>query len=134
MRDTNILIVDDMWDCLLVLRRMLERHGYAVRLAQSGPEAIEQIERRAPAVLMFDVMMPGMSGLEVLERLRANSATARIPVILVSGLIGDDDVLGGYQVGADYYIIKPCTDQQVLRGIALVLGDKEAAEADERAA
>jgi len=132
MRGSDVLIVDDTWDCLLVLRLMLERHGYAVRLAQSGEEAIAQIQARIPDVLMLDVMMPGMSGLEVLERLRGNHVTAGIPVILVSARIGDDDVMAGYQVGADYYITKPCTAQQVLRGIALVLGDKHAAAAAEQ--
>src|SRR5215468_10333214 len=134
MRCSDILIVDDTWDCLLILRLMLERHGFNVRLAQSGVEALASIEERIPDVLMLDVMMPGMSGLEVLERLRANNATARIPVILVSARIGDEDVMTGYQNGADYYITKPCTATQVLRGIALVLGDEEAAAAAAREA
>ena len=132
MHSNDILIVDDTWDCLLVLRLMLEQHGFAVRLAQSGEEALEKIQARAPDVLMLDVMMPGMTGLEVLERVRANHVTARIPVILISAGSGDDEVMAGYQVGADYYITKPCTVQQVLRGIALVVGDGEAAAAVER--
>jgi DNA-binding response OmpR family regulator len=127
MGPRDILIVDDTWDCLLVLRLMLERHGFSVRAAQSGEEALKKIQAHPPDVLMLDVMMPGMSGLELLERLRGESATAQIPVILVSARIGDDDVMAGYQVGADYYITKPCTAQQVIRGIALVLGEDEAA-------
>jgi len=132
MRGSDILIVDDTWDCLLVLRLMLERHGFAVRLAQSGQEALEKIQAKVPDVLMLDVMMPDMSGFEVLERLRANNLTARVPVILVSARIGDEDVMTGYQVGADYYITKPCTVHEVLRGIALVVGDEEAAAAAAR--
>jgi CheY-like chemotaxis protein len=127
MGPRDILIVDDTWDCLLVLRLMLERHGFSVRAAQSGEEALGKIQTQVPDVLMLDVMMLGMSGLELLEHLRDGPTTARIPVILVSARIGDDDVMAGYQVGADYYITKPCTVQQVLRGIALVLGEDEAA-------
>jgi len=126
MPSRDVLIVDDTWDCLLVLRLMLQRHGFSVRAAQSADEALAEIESRTPDVLMLDVMMPGMSGLQLLERLRANPATSGIPVIVVSARIGDDDVMAGYQVGADYYITKPCTAQQVVRGIALVLGEDEA--------
>jgi DNA-binding response OmpR family regulator len=76
---------------------------------------------------MLDVMMPGMSGLEVLEKLREDPATANVPVILVTARTDDDDVMDGYQHGADYYITKPCTARQVSRGVALVLGEAEAA-------
>jgi len=133
MRTREILIVDDTWDCLLVLRLMLERYGYTVRAAQSGEEALALIAAHPPDVLMLDVMMPGMSGLQLLERLRADHTTAQIPVILVSARVGDDDVMTGYQVGADYYITKPCTAQQVARGIALVLGDDDVAALAEAA-
>jgi CheY-like chemotaxis protein len=126
MTPRDILVVDDTWDCLLVLRLMLERYGFTVRAAQSAEEALEKIQARLPDVVMLDVMMPGMSGLQLLERLRSDPATSGIPVIVVSARIGDDDVMAGYQFGADYYITKPCTAQQVVRGIALVLGEDEA--------
>jgi len=129
----DIMIVDDTWDCLLVMRLMLERFGFTVRAAQSGNEALEMIQARPPDVLMLDVMMPGMSGLQLLERLRADHTTGQIPVILLSARIGDDDVMTGYQFGADYYITKPCTAKQVVRGIALVLGDDDVAAVAEAA-
>jgi two-component system alkaline phosphatase synthesis response regulator PhoP len=122
----EILIVDDTPDCLFVLRGMIEGQGYRVRTAKSGPDALAQVASHSPDLVLLDVMMPEMSGIEVLERLRADPVTAAIPVILVTARTDDDDVMSGYQVGADYYITKPCTARQVLRGIALVLGESEA--------
>jgi DNA-binding response OmpR family regulator len=122
----EILIVDDTPDCLFVLRGMIEGQGYRVRTATTGRDALAEAAAHSPDVVLLDVMMPEMSGIEVLERLRADPATAAIPVILVTARTDDDDVMSGYRVGADYYITKPCTARQVLRGIALVLGDSEA--------
>ena len=67
-------------------------------------------------------MMPQMSGMEVLDRLRANPATAGVPVILVTAKDQDEDLLAGYKYGADYYITKPFSAKQLLYGIGLVLG------------
>ena len=119
----DVMIVDDNADCRIVLRSMLEASDYTVRTAESGPEALALIDERKPDVVLLDFMMPGMTGIDVLERLRAEHATARIPVIMITARIDDDDVLVGYQHGADYYITKPCTARQVMHGIALVLGE-----------
>jgi len=119
----DVMIVDDNADCRIVLRSMLEASDYTVRTAASGPEALALIDERKPDVVLLDFMMPGMTGIDVLERLRAEHATARIPVIMITARIDDDDVLVGYQHGADYYITKPCTARQVMHGIALVLGE-----------
>jgi two-component system phosphate regulon response regulator PhoB len=127
MTPRDVLVVDDTEDCRVILRSMLKCHGHRVRTADSGKEALAAVEAQAPDVILLDMMMAGMSGLEVLERLRACPATARIPVILVTARSGDDDVMDGYQQGADYYITKPCTARQVMHGIALVLGEADAA-------
>jgi DNA-binding response OmpR family regulator len=74
--------------------------------------------------MLLDVMMPRMSGLDVLKALKANPETASIPVIMVTAKTTDDDVLHGYQQGADYYITKPFTADQLLYGINLVLGNQ----------
>jgi DNA-binding response OmpR family regulator len=67
-------------------------------------------------------MMPGMSGLEVLEALKSDAATADIPIIMVTAKTTDEDVLHGYQQGADYYITKPFTADELVYGVNLVLG------------
>lgn len=127
MTPRRVLVVDDTEDCRLILRGMLEAAGHQVRVADSGAQALLMIAAERPDVLMLDVMMPGMSGLEVLEKLREDPATANLPVILVTARTDDDDVMDGYQHGADYYITKPCTARQVSHGVALVLGEAEAA-------
>jgi CheY-like chemotaxis protein len=117
----SILVVDDNEDSLRILRTVLEGNGFTVRAAKSGPEALEEIQRELPELVVLDVMMPEMSGFEVLERLRNSPRTARLPVILLTAKAQDEDVLGGYQRGADYYITKPFTTKQLLYGIRLVL-------------
>ena len=121
MGDT-ILVVDDSEDIALISSRMLTQRGFAVLTASNGPDALAIVARQRPSCLLLDVMMPRMSGLEVLKALKADPATASIPVIMVTAKTTDDDVLHGYQQGADYYITKPFTIDQLVYGINLVLG------------
>ena len=127
----SILVVDDNIDSIMILRSILESQGYAVRTAQSGVEALEQLKDGLPDLVLLDVMMPQMSGIEVLERIKTTHATSKVPVIMVTAKIQDEDVMTGYQHGADYYITKPCTSKQLLYGIGLVLDRIEAAAAKE---
>ena len=122
----NILIVDDNLDSIMILRSILETHGFSVRVAQSGPEALTLLKSEVPDLMLLDVMMPEMSGFEVLERIKTTHATSKVPVIMVTAKVQDEDVLTGYQHGADYYITKPCTAKQLLYGIGLVLDRLEA--------
>ena len=124
----RILIVDDNPDGITIMRSILESRGYEVTAALSGMEALAALEKETPDVVLLDVMMPEMSGLEVLQRIKENAATGRLPVILVTAKTHDDDVLSGYQYGADYYITKPFTAKQLLYGIDLVLGKGESVE------
>jgi CheY-like chemotaxis protein len=121
---TVVLVVDDNHDNVNVVREILLPHGFDVEVAYDGPGALAALERRRPNVILLDVMMPGMSGLEVLDRIRANPAYATIPVVLLTAKAQDQDLLEGYRVGADYYITKPFTPRQVLYGIGLVLGQE----------
>jgi DNA-binding response OmpR family regulator len=124
----TVLIVDDNPDNRMIMSKILEVRGFAVQVAQSGPEALAQIEREVPDLVLLDVMMPKMNGLEVLERLKASHATANVPVIMVTAKVQDDDVMRGYQYGADYYITKPFTADQLMYGISLVLDRVDAAD------
>jgi CheY-like chemotaxis protein len=127
----TILIVDDNADSIMILRSILEAQGYGVRTAQGGLEALDLLQNGLPDLVLLDVMMPQMSGIEVLERIKTTHATSKLPVIMVTAKIQDEDVLTGYQHGADYYITKPCTAKQLLYGISLVLDRVEAAAAKE---
>ncbi len=123
----RILVVDDNADSIMILRSILEGQGFTVATAQSGMAALEEINQQIPDLVLLDVMMPEMSGIEVLERIKTTHATSKIPVIMVTAKVQDEDVMTGYQHGADYYITKPCTAKQVLYGIGLVLDRVEAA-------
>ncbi len=122
----GILVVDDNEDSIRIIQAVLENNGYTVRVARSGKEALERVKEDLPQLVLLDVMMPEMSGMEVLERLRASAQTAAVPVILLTAKAQDEDVISGYQVGADYYITKPFTSKQLLYGIRLVLGQESA--------
>jgi pilus assembly protein CpaE len=117
----KILVVDDNVDSIAILRVLLESRGLEVRTAQSGSEALQELAGELPDVVLLDVMMPDMSGLEVLERIRTNPAICELPVVMVTAKVADQDVMSGYQHGADYYITKPCTEKQLFYGISLVL-------------
>lgn len=118
----KVLVVDDNPDAITILRSALEARGFIVDGANSGAAALDAVNTDSFDVILLDVMMPEMSGLEVLDRLKANPSTAGIPVILVTAKTQDEDVISGYRVGADYYITKPFTTKQLLYGINLVLG------------
>jgi len=121
----RILIVDDNPDSLTIMRGILEPRGYQVSTAGSGKAALENILQAKPDLVLLDVMMPEMSGFEVLQRIKEDVNTARLPVILVTAKTHDEDVLNGYQYGADYYITKPFTAKQLVYGVELVLGKGE---------
>jgi DNA-binding response OmpR family regulator len=121
----SILVVDDNFDITEITRTILASRGYDVRVAHSGRDALAQIQADPPALVILDVMMPDMSGLEVVEQIKDHPTTATIPVIMCTAKAQDSDFLEGYRCGADYYITKPFTAQQLLYGISLLLGDRE---------
>ena len=118
----RVLVVDDNEDNRRIVQEILRLRGFEVETAADGPLALEAIERNRPDAVLLDVMMPSMSGMEVLDRIKANPQSASIPVIMVTAKAGDEDVLAGYKFGADYYITKPFTPKQLLYGLGLVLG------------
>jgi pilus assembly protein CpaE len=103
----RILFVDDEEQIRKLLSTWLTRHGYAVTVANDGWEALKVIRATAPDLVITDVNMPNMNGLELTRRMRADHKTARIPVIMLSARKQADDVLSGYAEGADEYVPKP---------------------------
>ncbi len=118
----TIMVVDDNPDIVEIVRITLESKGFNVRCAYSGEELFASLKVQMPDLILLDIMMPQMDGLEVLTRLRENSDTASIPVILLTAKVLPEDVQRGYKMGAKYYITKPFTSTQVLEGINLILG------------
>lgn len=128
----QVLVVDDNPDSIRIVETILKNNGYNVRSALSGVEALRVVDTEPPSVILLDVMMPEMSGIEVLEKLRTDPRKSRIPVIFLTAKAQDEDVISGYQYGADYYITKPFTSKQLLYGIRLVLGEPQANKPEPR--
>lgn len=103
----KIVVADDDPDILMLVDRRLSRAGYTVIPARDGQEAIDLITEAAPDMAVLDVMMPRLSGIEVLERLRADPATQNLPVILMSAGFTSDRVQSGVPAGADDFVAKP---------------------------
>jgi pilus assembly protein CpaE len=103
----RILFVDDEDQIRKLLSTWLTRHGYEVSVANDGWEALKSIRAKAPDLVITDVNMPNMNGLELTRRMRADHRTARIPVVMLSARKQADDVLTGYAEGADEYVPKP---------------------------
>ncbi len=119
----TIMVVDDNPDIITIVKTILEGKGYNVASAYSGKELLAHLENQKPDLIVLDIMMPEMDGLEVLTKLKETSETASIPVILLTAKVQYEDVLGGYKLGADYYITKPFTSTQLINGINLLLGE-----------
>ncbi|MEE9144798.1 MAG: response regulator [Candidatus Binatia bacterium] len=119
---STLMVVDDDPDLVEIVRITLEAKGFNVRCAYSGKHLFACLEELKPDLILLDIMMPQMDGLEVLTRLKGNPATASIPVILLTVKGEPEDVIKGYERGADIYITKPFTSTEVLEAINLVLG------------
>ena len=125
----RILVVDDMFDNRSVLKRRLVKRGFHVVEAESGPEALDLIASQAFDLVLLDVMMPGMSGLEVLEQVRQSRSSQSLPIIMVTAKSFSDDVVAALQLGADDYVTKPVDFGIALARINTQIARKRAAEA-----
>jgi diguanylate cyclase (GGDEF)-like protein/PAS domain S-box-containing protein len=112
-RKPAILIVDDAPDNLALLRTAMLRQGYQTFVATSGDRALEIAQRIKPDLVLLDVVMPGLDGLETCRRMKAHPATARIPVIFMSARGDTDDIVAGFDMGAVDYIPKPLRPEEV---------------------
>jgi len=110
----SILIVDDVEDNIEILGDLLTFDGYKVLSANSGEAALEQIQIARPDLILLDILMPGMNGFEVCEKLKANDANKDIPVIFVSSMTDLDSKVKGFKVGGVDYINKPFQRAEIL--------------------
>lgn len=120
--DYSVLVVDDVPLNLMLVEKMLTRFNFVVKKAGSGVEALEMIEAERPSVVLLDLLMPNMDGYEVLRRIRANAATKDLPVIILTALNSDADIIKGFKTGANDFITKPIIMDRLIRGIERQLG------------
>ncbi len=120
-QNRSILIVDDDDDGREMVATILLGQGFEVEECSRGKEALEKLKTYQPALVLLDIMMPEMSGYDVLIHMKQRPETQNIPVIMLTAKDTLEDHMTGYQYGADYYISKPFTTAQLLRGISLYI-------------
>lgn len=118
---TTILVADD--DALLrdLVEHRLEAKGYTVVTAVDGREAVDLARTRAPDLVVLDAMMPVMDGFAVLSALKGDPSTSAIPVVMLSALRSDRDVVGALDQGADDYLVKPFMPDELISRIGRIL-------------
>jgi DNA-binding response OmpR family regulator len=117
-----VLAADDDPDILELVAFRLERSGYTVLQARDGEEALQMALESTPDLAVLDVMMPKLDGFELTRRLRAEEATSRMPIILLTARAQDADVQQGFDAGADDYIRKPFSPQELRSRVQAILG------------
>lgn len=110
----KILIVDDVMSNVLLLKVLLTNEKFAIATANNGQQALEQVDKEHPDLVLLDVMMPDLSGFEVAQRLKANPDTADIPIIFLTALNSTTDIVKGFQVGANDFISKPFNKEELI--------------------
>jgi class 3 adenylate cyclase len=114
-------VVDDTAYNVKLLADLLTQKGYSVATAASGAEALAQIEKQVPDIVLLDIVMPNMSGYEVCRQIRANPITAMLPVVLVTALDAKDERVNGIEAGADDFLTKPINQAELLARVRSLL-------------
>jgi two-component system alkaline phosphatase synthesis response regulator PhoP len=132
MAKQKILAVDDEEDILELLRFNLTKEGFAVACAASGEEALKSALSQRPDLILLDLLLPGMDGLEVARRLKKDASTKEIPIIMVTAKGEEADIVTGLEVGAEDYITKPFSRKVLIARVRAVLRRKASAPADDQ--
>lgn len=128
----KILIIDDDLDTLRLVGLMLQRQGYQITAATSGQQGLDKAFEDIPHLILLDIMMPDMDGYEVARRLRANSKTVDVPILMFTAKTQLDDKVAGFEVGADDYLTKPTHPSELQSHVKALLA--RAGKTAERAA
>ncbi len=110
----NVLAVDDIPLNLLLVQKMLSRFNFKMRTAANGQQALDAVQAQKPDLILLDLMMPGIDGFEVIRRLRSNPETADIQIVILSALNSNEDIVKGFNVGANDFIMKPIIMEKLL--------------------
>jgi two-component system alkaline phosphatase synthesis response regulator PhoP len=127
----RVLIVEDERDILKLVTHYLEKEGFRVLTATTGIEALKKIQEEKPDLLMLDLMLPEMDGLEVCKRVRAKPETAMLPIIMLTAKAEESDTVIGLELGADDYVTKPFSPKALVARAKALLRRLERAPAAE---
>jgi CheY-like chemotaxis protein len=117
-----VLVADDEQDILALVTTILERAGYEVLAVRDGAEALAAVRDRRPDLAVLDISMPELDGLEVLRRLRTDTETSELPVVLLSAQAQEADVARGFATGASAYVKKPFSPRDLTERVDELLG------------
>ena len=117
----RVLVVDDHPPTVRLIQNALEQEGFSVITATNGAECLIAVHQDSPDVVILDVIMPVMDGLQTLRVLRENEATKTLPVIVLSVRDSDQDVLDGWRIGADLYLTKPFKLDDLLAAVKRII-------------
>lgn len=110
----SVLAVDDIPINLLLVQKMLSRFNFEIRTAANGQQALDAVAQKKPDLILLDLMMPGIDGFEVIRRLRENPETADIQIVILSALNSNEDIVKGFNAGANDFIMKPIIMEKLL--------------------
>jgi two-component system phosphate regulon response regulator PhoB len=121
MKREKIVVIEDEADILEVIQYNLAREGYEVVVTANGEEGLRLVRQEGPALVLLDLMLPGLDGIEVCRKLKADALTQAIPIIMVTAKGEEADIVLGLGVGADDYITKPFSPKELVARVGAVL-------------
>ncbi|MFW5715294.1 MAG: response regulator [bacterium] len=121
MANKTILVVDDEADILQLIQYNLEKEGYKTLTTASGEEALREARRHLPNLIILDLMLPGLDGIEVCKQLSSTEDTKYIPILMVTAKSEESDIITGLEVGADDYITKPFSPKVLIARVRAIL-------------
>ena len=121
MAKQHVFVVEDEEDILDLIRHHLAKEGYAVSTAANGMEAVKAILRKPPDLVLLDLMLPGLDGLEVCRMLKKDAQTADVPILMVTAKDEESDVVAGLELGADDYVVKPFRMKELIARVRAAL-------------
>jgi len=121
MGKETILVVEDDADIVELLQYTLEREGYPVLVAKDGERGLAEARRRKPGLVLLDLMLPGMDGLEICRALKSDPTTRAIPVVMLTAKGEESDVVLGLELGAEDYVRKPFSPRELIARVRTVL-------------
>jgi len=131
MPKETILVVEDEEDILELVRYNLAKEGYSAEGVTSGEEALQKVPAELPDLVVLDLMLPGVNGLDVCKALKSNPKTQHIPIVMLTAKGEESDIVAGLELGADDYITKPFSPRVLVARVRAVLRRKTSQAADE---
>jgi phosphate regulon transcriptional regulator PhoB len=130
-REQKILVIEDEPDIRKLVQYNLAQEHFSVLEAEDGEEALKLLQREKPNLIILDLMLPGLSGMELCKLLRQRSDTARVPILMLTAKAGEADRIVGLEMGADDYLAKPFSPREMVARVRAILRRAEAKPATE---